>query len=180
MSCQCRCKCHPIFSDCQKHSKQKTQYEKNLIVHLKPENASAPIRQELNCNICKGCVWVPQRCDNCGAYHCKQCLDPFVKQFGTCPTCSEPFEPRAIQKSVTESLEKLKFTCTDCDTQFDYKDALDHMKFCIKYLLETVQIKIGQREARKKKIKALEEGDYTCLLPNDCPIEGTDAHLHTS
>ena len=165
MSSQCRC--HPIFQDCHKHQKQKLSYEASLIVYLKPENASTPIKQELICKICKGCVWGPKRCANCGAHACQQCLEPFVKQFNACPSCAVSYDPRTVHKSVSETLKKLHFTCSECNTQFDYKDALEHMKFCIKYLLKAVQKKKEESEIRKQKVIALAEGEHTCCKPKD-------------
>lgn len=145
--------------------KNQLSYEKNLIIYLKPENSFSTVKEELICKLCKGCVWKPVRCGNCGAYACQQCLDPFVNQFGACPSCAVPFEPRKIDKSVPENLKKLKFTCCECETQFKYKDALNHLKYCIKYLIGTVQQVMEENALTKQKILALTgENVHTCCL----------------
>ena len=149
------CHCHPVFKDSQNSSKQKPSYESSLVVYLKPESASKPLKSELICKLCEGCVWKPLRCSKCSAYACQQCLEPFVSSFNACPSCAAIFEARLVPKSVPEFLRQLKFNCADCDTQFDYDKALDHIKLCVKHLIGAVQSNKEENIRTKQKIQEL-------------------------
>ncbi len=136
----CNCQCHPIFKACHEHEPKKLLYEDSLTICLKPENCLSQLREDLICSVCKNCVWRPTRCDFCRVYVCKRCIDPLNKnKFNKCPCCKEKFEPRVIHKTVTDYLAQLTFTCPDCNVQFNFKDALEHMKYCLKYLLKNLQ-----------------------------------------
>lgn len=70
----CDCKCHPVFDSLS----LAPSYESKLIITLEPSNCDSPIRPDLICKMCEGCVWNPKRCANCGKYFCQPCIDKYT------------------------------------------------------------------------------------------------------
>jgi len=54
---------------------------------------------------------------------------------------------------VKDTLNKMSFKCSECPVKFEYKDALDHSKNCLRYFMKSL-VSLKEEHAKTKKEQA--------------------------
>jgi len=54
---------------------------------------------------------------------------------------------------VKDTLNKMSFKCSECPVKFEYKDALDHSKNCLRYFMKSL-VSLKEEHSKTKKEQA--------------------------
>ena len=94
--------------------------------------------EDLICPICFYIYRNPLNCSDKKKSHsfCKECIDNYLDNNNTCPTCKLNFEYK-IKNEINDELNKLSFQCMfknkGCEEIKSYSEYLNHINNC-KYL----------------------------------------------
>ena len=113
--------------------------------------------EDLICPICFYIFRNPKSCSDKKNSHsfCKECIDNYLKDNNTCPTCKLNFEYK-IKNEINDELNKLSFQCMfknkGCNEIKSYSEYLNHINNC-KYFIGEYECNIKKYNYNKKEFE---------------------------
>jgi len=122
------------------------------------------IDSELKCSICSEPFQSPLNCKSCGNTYCQQCINNWLKQQSSCPSCrrlGSTFAP-VITRVVINQLNRLLVQCELCEQKnLQRSNFSDHLNYhCPKKIVscpdgcswqgERIQLDKHVRDCRQK------------------------------
>lgn len=102
-----------------------------------PDWFAEPVDDYLKCGICSKVLRSP-RVTTCGHVYCKQCILPWIEQYGVCPNRCGELDSRQLSKAVhfekriiSGLLTKCKYSDFGCRAQIPLADKHRHEKSCV-------------------------------------------------